>query len=586
MQISRFYVIIGYMKKLIDAAMKREKCDLVIRGAKIFNVFTGEPEEGEIAVKEGKIAGIGKGYQAERYYNAEGLYALPSFIDGHIHVESSTLSPEEFAKLAISHGTGTIIADPHEIVNVCGVAGAEYMKEAFSRILHGGVNPLDVCMQLPSCVPASPFETSGAVLDGKETEREIGRPLFFGLGEMMNFPAVVAGDEEALRKIGAAHTQNKIIDGHAPALYGDALNAYAAAGIKTDHECVSAEDCLEKLKRGMYIQLRNGSAERNLEENAKAMNEFNYRRFVLCSDDKSAYDLSVNGEMDDALKRLVACGVPAAQAIVTATLNTAECYGLKTKGALAPSYDADIVLVNNLKEFRVSAVFKKGVLVAEKGKALFSSSPYNCKEVKSTVKIKTVTADDFKLDLNGKVRVMRVKPHVIMTEQEILTVKSNAGDVILPEGVCKLAVIERHFASGNMGKCLLSGYGFKGGAIGISVAHDSHNLVIAGDNNEAMARAASLLEKAGGGMALVGKEGEQVFSLDIAGLMSSSPFEEVVKETEEITRRARNMGVEAGVEPFMTLVFLSLAVIPKLRLTDRGLVDVDKFEFVSSEIEE
>lgn len=566
--------------------MKREKCDLVIRGAKIFNVFTGETEEGEIAVIKGKIAGIGKGYQAERYYDAKGLYALPSFIDGHIHVESSTLSPEEFAKLSVSHGTGTIIADPHEIVNVCGVAGAEYMKEAFSRILMDGVNPLDVCMQLPSCVPASPFETSGAVLDGKETEHEIGRDLFFGLGEMMNFPAVVGADGEALRKIEAAHAQNKIVDGHAPALAGDKLNAYAGAGIKTDHECVSAEDCLEKLKCGLYIQLRNGSSERNLEENARAMNEYNYRRFVLCSDDKNAYDLSVNGEMDDALKRLVARGVPAAQAIATATLNTAECYGLKSKGALAPSYDADIVLVDNLKEFRVLAVFKKGVLVAEKGKALFSVSPYTCKEVKSTVRIKPVTADDFKLNLNGKVRVMRVKPHSIVTEQELLSVKSNAGDVILPKGVCKLAVIERHFASGNMGKCLLGGYGFKGGAIGISVAHDSHNLVIAGDNNEAMAKVASLLEKAGGGMALVSEEGEQVFPFDIAGLTSSSPFEEVVKETEEITRRARDMGVEEGVEPFMTLVFLSLAVIPKLRLTDKGLVDVDKFEFVSSEIEE
>ena len=574
------------MKAIINAAMKREKCDLVIKGAKVFNVFTGEIEEGDIAVKNGVIVGIGSGYEAERAYNANGLYALPSLIDAHIHVESSTLSPEEFACLSVSHGTGVIVADPHEIVNVCGIAGAEYMKEAFSRIVYKGVNPLEVCLQLPSCVPASPFETSGAVLNGKETEREIKRELFYGLGEFMNYPAVIGADEEALQKIEAARAQNKIIDGHAPALNGCALDAYAAAGIKTDHECVNAEDCREKLKRGLYIQLRNGSSAHNIEENAKAMTEYNYRRFILCSDDRNAYDLKHNGEIDDALRRLVRIGVPASWAIACATLNTAECYGLKNNGAIAPSYDADIVLVEDLKDFRVLATFKRGVLVAEKGQALFTCNRYISEAVKSTVKIKAVTAEDFKLDLSGKVRVMRVKPNGILTEEEILEVKNKNGDAILPKGVCKLAVLERHFASGNMGTCLLSGYGFKGGALGISVAHDSHNLVIAGDDNEAMARVASLLQQAGGGMAIVSGKVEKVFSFDIAGLMSSAPYEEVIRETEEITSLARSMGVEEGIEPFMSLVFLSLAVIPKLRLTDKGLVDVDKFEIVSSQIKE
>ena len=566
--------------------MKREKCDLVIRGAKVFNVFTGEVQEGDIAVKNGKIAGVGQGYDGEQVYEAKGRFALPSFIDAHIHVESSTLSPEEFAYLSVSHGTGVIIADPHEIVNVCGIAGAEYMKEAFARILHKGVNPLEVCLQLPSCVPATPYETSGAVIDGRESEREIGRELFYGLGEFMNYPAVLSADHEALAKIEAAQAAGKIIDGHAPALKGDSLDAYAAAGVKTDHECVNAEDCVEKLKRGLYVQLRNGSSARNLEENAKAIDEYNYRRFILCSDDKNAYDLSVNGQMDDALRKLVRCGIPARQAIACATLNTAECYGLKGKGALAPSYDADIVLVEDLKDFVVSAVFKRGVLAAENGRALFSNKHYTSAAVKSTVKIKKVTEDDFKLNLFGKVRVMKIKPGGIMTEEEILSVKSEAGDVILPEGVCKLCVIERHFASGNMGKCLLSGYGLKGGALGISVAHDSHNLVIAGDNNLAMARVSALLEGAGGGMAIVADGLEKVFALDIAGLMSSKPYAEVVKETEEITSVARGMGICKGTEPFMTLVFLSLAVIPKLRLTDKGLVDVDKFEIVPVQIEE
>ena len=571
---------------MIDAALKREKCDLVIRGAKVFNVFTGETEEGEIAVKDGVIVGIGSGYEGAEVYEADGAYALPSFIDAHIHVESSMLSPEEFALLSVSRGTGVIVADPHEIVNVCGIAGAEYMKEAFARIVHRGVNPLEVCMQLPSCVPASPFETSGAVIDGRETERELARELFYGLGEFMNYPAVLSADGDALRKLEAAKAQNKIIDGHAPALAGDGLNAYVAAGIRTDHECVNADDCNEKLKKGLYVQLRNGSSAHNIEENAKAMNEYNYRRFVLCSDDRNAYDLKYNGQIDDALRRLVRSGVPASRAIAAATLNTAECYGLKGKGALAPSYDADIVLVEDLIDFRVSAVFKRGILVAENGRALFSCGRYETNAVKSTVRIKPVSEDDFRIDLSGKTRVMRVKPNGILTEEETVDCKSKDGDVTLPAGVCKLAVIERHFASGNMGKCLLSGYGLRGGALGVSIAHDSHNLVIVGDDNRAMARVAKLLEKAGGGMAIAEGTFEKAFPLDIAGLMSSLPHEEVIKETVEITARARRMGVKEGIEPFMSLVFLSLAVIPKLRLTDRGLVDVEKFEIVPLRIGE
>ena len=574
------------MKSLIDAALKREKCDLVIRGAKVFNVFTGETEEGEIAVKDGVIVGIGSGYEGAEVYEADGAYALPSFIDAHIHVESSMLSPEEFALLSVRHGTGVIVADPHEIVNVCGIAGAEYMKEAFARIVHVGVNPLEVCMQLPSCVPASPFETSGAVIDGRETEQELARELFYGLGEFMNYPAVLSADGDALQKLAAAKAQNKIVDGHAPALAGDGLNAYAAAGIKTDHECVNADDCNEKLKKGLYVQLRNGSSAHNIEENAKAMNEYNYRRFILCSDDRNAYDLKHNGQIDDALRRIVRSGVPASRAIAAATLNTAECYGLKGKGALAPSYDADIVLVEDLIDFRVSAVFKRGIPVAENGRALFSCGRYETNAVKSTVRIEPVSEDDFRIDLSGKTRVMRVKPNGILTEEEIYDCESENGDVKLPAGVCKLAVIERHFASGNMEKCLLSGYGLRGGALGVSIAHDSHNLVIVGDDNRAMARVAKLLEKAGGGMAIAEGTFEKAFPLDIAGLMSSLPHEEVIKETEEITARARRMGVKEGIEPFMSLVFLSLAVIPKLRLTDRGLVDVEKFEIVPLQIGE
>lgn len=575
------------MKRLIESAMRREKCDLVIRGAKVMNVFTGTCEEADIAVRAGKIVAIGQGYEAEHVYEAHGLFALPGFIDAHIHVESSTLSPEEFAAFSCAHGTSVIVADPHELVNVCGIAGAEYLHEAFSRLSCGGVQPLEVCMQLPSCVPATPFEQSGAVIDGRETAAEIVRPIFYGLGEMMNFPGVVAGEADTLTKIEAAHRAGKIVDGHAPSLGGDALNAYAAAGIATDHECVDAADCREKLARGIYIQLRNGSSAPNIEENCKAVDAYNYRRFLLCSDDRNAYDLSAVGEMDDALRRMVACGIPAAQAVACATLNTAECYQMTGKGALAPSYDADVVLAEDLVSFRVKAVFKRGVLVAENGRALFEhGGRYLPEAVRSTVRIASLKEEDFRIALRGgRARVMTLLPGGIITGEEIVEVPSQGGDVVLGEDLLKLAVVERHFATGNMGKCLVKGYGLKNGAIGITVAHDSHNMVILGDNNRDMLRVAELLRQAGGGMALCTDGEEDVFPLDIAGLMSSASAEEVIARTRAITERARAMGVRKGVEPFMTLVFLSLAVIPKLRLTDRGLVDVDAFRIVSIDAE-
>ena len=579
----------GAMKQLIDCAMKREQCDLVIKGARILNVFTGDVEEAEIAVKGGAIAALGKGYEGKEVYDGRGLFALPGLMDAHIHVESSLLSPEAFARLAVAHGTTGIVADPHELVNVCGIAGAEYVKEAFSRIRKEGVEPLDVFLQLPSCVPATPFETSGAVINGTETAHEIKRPLFHGLGEMMNYPGVLAADEDTLKKIEAAHEAGKVVDGHAPDVRGDALNAYLAAGIATDHECGSPEECAEKVARGMYVQLRNSSSAHNLEVNCAAVTPFNFRRFLACSDDKNAYDLANKGHMDDALRRLVARGVPAAEAVCMATLNIAECYHMQGKGAVAPSYDADLVLVDNLTEFNVKAVFKRGVLVAEHGKPLFEEGErYLPDAVKSTVRIRPVTADDFKINIpSGKALAMTILPHTLVTEGEVVSVQTKDGDAVLENtDLLKLAVVERHFATGNIGKALLKGYGFRGGALAVSMAHDSHNLVVLGDDNAAMARAVKLLEEIGGGMALVTKDGEDCFPLDIAGLMSSAPCEEVVARTGEISARAREMGVKDCYEPVMTLVFLSLLVIPKLKLSDKGLFDVEKFRFTSLEVQQ
>lgn len=571
---------------MIDCAMKRTPCDLVFRGGKIFNVYTGELEEKELAVANGKIVAIGEGYEGETV-DCTGKVLLPGFIDAHLHVESTLLSPEAFSFLASAHGTTGIVADPHEITNVCGIEGAEYVAEAFSRLRYREVVPIDVYLQLPSCVPATPFETSGAKIDGKETAKEIAKPLFHGLGEMMNFPAVMAGEEDCLTKLIAAKEAGKTVDGHAPALSNEGLCAYLCAGIVTDHEALDAKECAEKVARGMYCQLRNGSSAKNLEENAKAMTEFNFSRFLLCSDDKNADDLYNHGHIDDALRRLVACGIPAKWAICTATRNVSECYGLRTKGALSPGFDADIAVVDDVQSFCVRAVYKNGVKVAQDGHALFESSKrYLPRSVQNTVHVKEVAEDDFRITLKGDlVRAMKVLPHSLVTESVTATVNRKDGDVRL-EGtdLCKLAVVERHFASGNIGLCLVQGYGLKGGAIGITVAHDSHNLVVLGDNNADMVRVVSLLKEAGGGMALVCGEKEEVFPLDIAGLMSSASVEEVRLHTARITKEAYRMGVKDYYEPFMTLAFLALPVIPHLKLTDRGLFDVDAFAFTPLEI--
>ncbi len=572
------------MKHLIDCALGLEQCDLTIKNVNIFNVFTGEVEHGTVGIADGKIVGIGR-YEGKTEYDGRGRYLLPSFLDAHIHVESSLLSPEAFAALAVRHGTGTIVADPHELVNVTGIAGAEYVREAFDRLSVHGVRPLDVLLQLPSCVPATPLETSGASLSGRETARELRRELFNGLGEMMNYPGVLACDDETLEKLEAAEELQKIVDGHAPELRGNALNAYLAGGIATDHECLTAEEFAEKVARGMYVQIRVGSSTNSVEEGVKAVTETSFRRFLVCSDDKHAEDLA-RGHINAALARLVQAGLPVKFAIPMSTINVAECYHVRGVGAIAPNYYADMVLVNDLKDFEVFAVWKRGVLVSEKGRVLFDSTKrYLPEAVKGTVHVKDVSPEDFRIVTCGRVRAIRMTPQSLYTDEELVTVRAGELDV-RGTGLTKLAVVERHFASGRMGLGLVKGFGLKGGAIGITVAHDSHNLIVMGDDDGAMARVVTLLKEAGGGMALVTERGEEVFPLDIAGLMSSAPPEEVVSRTAELRAHAFEAGVRPGFDPFMSLAFLALPVIPRLKLTDRGLFDLEKGSFVPLEAPE
>ena len=564
------------LEKYISAAAGREKAELVLKNAAYLDVFCGVIRKGDIAVVGGKIVGIGS-YEGEKELDVSHLTVLPGSIDGHVHIESSQLSPEEFASLIVPRGTTTIIADPHEITNVCGKAGCEYIAKASENV------PLDVKIQLPSCVPATPFETSGAVLNGKDTEAILKEGYIYGLGEFMNYPGVINCDADVIKKLEAAHAHGKIIDGHAPAVYGETLNAYLCGGISTDHECVYKEEIDEKISKGMYVHIRHGSSTQNL-GNAKCMTSANMRRFILCTDDRHAADLKEKGHLDDALRRLVADGVDPIAAVTCATLNCAECYGLKYKGAIAPFWAADLVVVDNLKNFNAKYVFKDGKLVAKDGKPLFDTSKrYLPENVLNTVHVKTLKPEDFTLTLKGKkAKAMTIEPGGVVTGCEIVEVQSANGDVdVKGTDILKMAVVERHKMTGNIGKGLFKGYGFKGGAMGITIAHDSHNIILLGDDNAALATAANKLKEIGGGMVLVNSATGEVDSvtLDIGGLMSSRDAEGLQRDSKALIEKAYSMGVKRELEAFMSLAFLSLAVIPKLKLLDTGLFDVEKFSF-------
>ncbi len=571
------------LKQYIDAAAGRTKADIVLKNASYVNVYTGRTDKGDIAIVGDRIVGVGK-YEGIKEYDVEGLTVLPGYIDGHVHIESSQLSPEEFASLIVPRGTTTIIADPHEITNVCGMDGVDYIVKASKNI------PLDVKVQLPSCVPATPFETSGAILSGKDIEEHICDDGVFGLGEFMNYPGVIDADPDVIRKLEAAHRAGKIIDGHAPAISGNALNAYLCGGISTDHECVSVEEIDEKISKGMYVHLRHGSSTRNLVSNCKAVNAANMRRFILCTDDRHAADLKEKGHIDDALRKAVAGGLDPIWAVTIATLNGAECYSLKDKGAIAPMKVADLVVVDNLKDFNAKYVFKDGKLVAEDGKPLFDTTRrYLPQSVLNTVHVDELKADDFRLKLKGrKARVMTILPGNVVTGCEIMDINSKDGDVdIVGTDVLKMAVVERHKHTGNIGKGLLKGYGFKGGAMGITISHDSHNIILLGDDNESMAKAANELARIGGGMVIADKKADKVYSLtlDIGGLMSSRDAESLQRDSKALIERAYSMGVDREQEAFMSLAFLSLAVIPQLKLLDTGLFDVTKFAFTTVDAE-
>ncbi|MBR3701863.1 MAG: adenine deaminase [Clostridiales bacterium] len=552
--------------------------DLVLKNARIVNVFTKEIESGDVAIKDGYIVGIGE-FDGEEEIDIGGRIICPGLIDGHIHIESSMISPSEFAGAVAPHGTTAVIADPHEIANVAGEEGIRYMLEASAGL------PVDIFFMLPSCVPATPLDESGAELSADELEPFYKEERVAGLAELMNSFGTVRADEVIIRKIHGANSYGKRIDGHAPFLTGKDLNAYITAGVRSDHECSSAEEAIEKLKLGQYIMIREGTAARNLEALLPLFDDKYCDRCMLVTDDKHGSDLIDNGHIDYIIRKAIRAGKNPLNAIKMATLNAAMYFGLKDRGAIAPGYIADIIVLSDLEEFTVEKVFKNGRLTVDGGKNVRAiKSPSIDKEkyprVFNSFNLREIKPSDLEIrDEGTKKRVIKVIPGQILTEELIMESSSKQAEP--DKDIIKLAVIERHKGTGHTGVGFVSGYGLKKGAIASSVAHDSHNLIVAGCTDDDMALAANTVRENGGGLAVV-CDGKVLSSLPlpIGGLMCEMNVNEVEDILRVMKEQARQLGVNEGIDPFMTLAFTALPVIPKLRLLTQGVVDVDKQSYV------
>lgn len=563
------------LRELIIKAKGNKNSELVFKNANIINVFTGEIIFGDLAVDKGRIVGMGN-YKGEREIDLDGKYISPGFIDSHVHIESSMSTPTQFAKAVLPRGVTSIISDPHEIANVKGIEGIKYMIEDAKN------TPLDVYVMLPSCVPATEFENSGAILEAEDLEKLLSEESVLGLGEMMNYPGVISAEDKILDKLILG--RKTIIDGHGPSITGEDLNAYVAAGIKTEHEASSPEEVVERLRLGMYILLREGSAAKDLRNIIGTVTKDNLRRFLLCTDDKHPEDLINEGSIDFNIKLAIKAGIDPVDAIKMATLNSAECYGLKDKGALAPGYRADIVIIDNLDDFNIIKVFKDGQLVAENKRPLFETKPYLADNMKDSVNIKKVELKDLQIPMKThKANIISIVEDSLVTEKVVKEVKVENGYFqYSDEDILKLVVVERHKATGNIGLGLIENFQLKNGAIGSTIAHDSHNILVVGDNDEDILSVIDEIERIGGGLAIV-SQGRVLksLSLEIGGLMTSKPIEEInltLKEMMEISQE--KLKVNTKIDPFMTLAFMALPVIPKIKLTDMGLFDVENFNFI------
>lgn len=557
-------------QRIIAVAAGREKADLVLKNAKYLNVFSNEFLCGDIAVANGLIAGVGK-YDGKTEIDVSGKLVLPGFIDAHIHLESSMVTPAEFAKAVVAHGTTTVITDPHEITNVMGIDGVEYMIQASQNL------PIDVHFMMPSCVPATEIDESGAELDCKDIDLYLDNKKVLGLAEMMNYVGVINGDKNVLSKIVTSQAHHKKIDGHAPELSGNDLNAYIAAGVYSDHECSTFENALEKLRKGQFIMIREGTAAHNLKALMPLLTQQYYSRCMFATDDKHPSDLLYGGHIDYIVKQALKNGADPIVALKTATHHAARYFLLNDKGAIASGYLADIVVVDNLEDFNVETVFKRGKLVFDGEVKDFSAPTVDEKLAKKcfdTFHLDSVTPSSFKVD--GKLGLIG------LVGGELLTRNLGTADKIDVENdILKIACIERHKGTNHIGVGYVKGYSLKSGAVATSVAHDSHNIITVGCNDDDIAVAVNAIKDSKGGIAVVenGKI-KALLELPIAGLMSDEPLTTVNEKLENAKSSAYELGADKSIDPFMTLSFLSLPVIPSLRITTKGVFDAENWKML------
>ena len=568
------------LKRLIDVANGKKKADLVLKNGSIVDVCSGKIFKADLAVAEGYIAGFGE-YDGEVEVDIEGKYISPGLMDAHIHIESSYCTPEEFGRMVVPHGTTTVIADPHEIVNVCGIKGFHYMQDAAKNTC------LSVKYMMPSCVPSTKMEDAGYVISAEDMADDI--VDIPGLGEFMDYNAIIENDDIALDKLVLAKNHGKIVDGHSPNLCGKALNAYACAGIDTDHECSTLEEMEDRLSRGIYVQLRQGSACHNLGALIPGINEFNFRRCLLCSDDRQPKTIFEDGHLEYHLKTLVNAGISPVMALAMATVNVSDCYGLKDRGMIVPGKRADLVIFEDLKDFKVSSVYILGEEAARDGEYLKELKKHDITDVSNTVHL-----DNFKKEMlqmwlkSDEVYAIEMIAGGVLSKKTKIKIKRDENGLFVFDkniDACKCAVIERHHNTGKVGLGIIKGYGIQSGAIAASVAHDSHNIICVGVNDDEMNLAIENVKQNGGGFALV-KDGKVIesLSLPVAGLMSDLSGEEVSRKLLSLHKKAVvELGVNESLEPVMSLTFMSLIVIPELKLTAGGLFDIFENRFIDIE---
>jgi len=569
--------IVENIKDIIAAAIGDKKADLLIKNAKIVNTLSGEIHEGSVAVSNGNIIGFGE-YEADEIIDLRGAYLMPGFIDGHVHIESSMVSVAEFARAVMPCGTTSVVADPHEIANVMGLKGIKYMLDS------GESATIGLYVMLPSCVPSTPLETSGYTLEAEDMKELIDDPRVLGLGEMMSYPAVIFRDEGTMKKIAMAYdtkSGRKAIDGHAPNLEGKNLNAYVAAGIKSDHECTNVKEAIDKIRAGMYVMIREGTAAKNLQNLLPAVNAGNARRFIFCTDDRHLEDIAAEGHIDNSVRMAIKHGLDPVMAVRMATLNAAEYFGIRNLGAIAPGYQADMIVSDDLNNLNIRMVFKKGKIVAENKKIKEGAVKDYAGMLPLSMNVKPFDEGSFALKADGaKAKAIQVIPHEILTKTAIVDVKSENGYVQadIDNDVLKIAVLERHHATGNIAKGLVKGFGLKCGAIASSVAHDSHDIIVVGTNDRDMYAAVAKITEMGGGItaALDGKVIEAL-ALPIAGLMSKESGSYVREKVKDLYASAAKLGSSMP-DPYMAMAFLSLPPLPEIRITDHGIIDAVKFQ--------